>query len=479
MGADLPAAAQPLWVQAEQVAILYRNAKVILIANTLNAVLVAALLWQWTGDIAIFWLAAVWLLTLARGGLVYAYRKIRPAPPEMRRWAWFFVVGSAASGLAWGAGCYLLFVPGETIAQLVIAYVVAGMAAGGVVTLSVWLPAAVSFMTPMLTGQAAILLLQDDRQYLIMAGMTVLMWAIFTAVTVTYNRSLQRSLALRFENFRLGEKLEQAHLVEIGNQAKTRFFATMSHELRTPLNAILGFSQILQSEMFGPVGSDQYKDYVRSINDSAQQLLRMIDEVLLLSSIEAGRVQLEDQQMDLSEAVRTAVEGLREAAEARGVQVVTDLSEACAMVRADQFAVRQILINLLLSALNSVPDGGEVSIATSLDQARRLVLKVAHTGSATSPQEPDDTAEDLAEIDSLVANKGERPGFGLSVAKALVEMHGGSLDLETDKALHPVAAARFPADRIVARQGQAERSPSAPEDDERNDTGPGEGVRFG
>ena len=450
-GIALHAAAQPVWVQAEQVAILYRNAKVILLANTLNGVLVAALLWQWTGPIAIYWLVAVWLLTLMRGGLFYAYRRAEPSPRETKRWALLFTFGSALSGVVWGAGCYLLFVPGETIAQLVIAYVVAGMAAGGVVTLSVWLPAAVAFMTPMLTGQALILLLQGDRQYVIMAGMTVLMWAIFTAVTVTYNRSLQRSLALRFENLKLGEKLEQAHLVEIGNQAKTRFFAAMSHELRTPLNAILGFAQILQSEMFGPVGSDQYKDYVRSINESAQQLLRMIDEVLLLSSIEAGRIQLEDQQMDLSEAVKSAVEGLRELAEARGVGVVTDLSEACTTVRADEYAVRQILTNLLSSALSSVPDGGEISIATYLDRTRHLVLKVAHSGAAPSPQESAGNNQDRTGFDSLVAKEGHRPGFGLSVAKALVEMHGGSLDVESDKAPHPAAAARFPADRIVAR----------------------------
>ncbi len=475
----MPAAAQPVWVQAEQVAILYGNGKVILLANTLNPALVAALLWQWTGTTAIFWMAAVWLLTLARGGLMYAYRKIRPAPAETRRWALLFALGSAASGLVWGAGCYLLFVPGETIAQLVIACVVAGMAAGSIVTLGVWLPAAVAFMTPMLMGQAIVLLLQGDRQYLIMAGMTVLMWAIFTVVTVIYNRSLRRSLTLRLENLSLGERLEQAHLVEIGNQAKTRFFATMSHQLRTPLNAILGFSQILQSEMFGPVGSDQYKDYVRSINDSAQQLLRMIDEVLLLSSIEAGKVQLEDQQMDLREAVKTAVEGLRETAEARGVRLVTDLSDACAVVRADQFAVRQILTNLLLSALNSVPDGGQVSIATSLDQGRRLILKVAHSGSAASPQETAGKAENPAEIEPLVAHKGEQAGFGLSVAKALIEMHGGSLDLDSDKAPHSVAAARFPADRIVAGRGQAKRTPSAPGDDDRKDAGSGNGVRFG
>jgi signal transduction histidine kinase len=308
-----------------------------------------------------------------------------------------------------------------------------------------------------------------------MAGMTVLMWALFSAVAATYNWSLLNSLRLRFENLMLGEKLERAHLVEVGDQAKTRFFATMSHELRTPLNAILGFSEILKSEMFGPVGSDQYRDYVGSINDSAQQLLRMIDEVLLLSGIEAGRVQLEDQKTDLEETVRTAVEGVRDTAEARGVHIVTHLADDCALMRADQFAVRQIVAKLLLSALDSVPDDGEVSVETSRDRIRRLVLEVAHSGTGPDPQEAADL--DSPDLGSMVASKGRPFGFGLSVAKALVEMHGGSLDLASDKALRPVAAARFPAERAVNGCGAA-KAPAA-DAVERDETESGDEARFG
>jgi signal transduction histidine kinase len=324
------------------------------------------------------------------------------------------------------------------------------MAAGAIVTLSIWLPAVLTFLTLIGLGQAGAFLLQGDVRYLVLTAMTCLMWAVFCAVAARFNRSLVGSLSLRFENLLLGDRLERAHLSEVGSQAKSRFFAAMSHELRTPLNAILGFSEIIRSEMFGPVGSTQYKDYIHSINASAEQLLKMIDEVLMLSSVESGRAELDDQPLDLRTAVAAAVEGVRETAEARGVHLATDLSESCKVLRADDSAFREILSGLLCNAVQFTPRGGQVTVATELNDDGQFVLRVADGGSAADREYVANAIADFSQIDSSVAGRFEGPGFGLSVVKALVEVHGGSVDVESRAEAGTTVAARFPAERVVA-----------------------------
>jgi signal transduction histidine kinase len=272
---------------------------------------------------------------------------------------------------------------------------------------------------------------------------------------IQHNRSLLRALNLRFENLLLSDRLERAHGSEVGSQAKSRFFAAMSHELRTPLNAILGFSEIIKSEMFGPVGSKQYKGYIQSINASAERLLKMIDEVLMLSSMEAGGAELDDGPLDLREAVAAAVDDVRETAEAGGVRLTVELSESCTVLRADDSAFREILFNLLCNAVRFTPRGGQVAIVTELDDDGRFVLRVADGGSAGGREGAANTIADFGQIDSSVASKFEGPGFGLSVVKALVEIHSGSVDVESEATVGTTVAARFPAERVIADASRA------------------------
>ncbi len=288
--------------------------------------------------------------------------------------------------------------------------------------------------------------------------MACLMWAVFSAVAARFNRSLVGSLNLHYDNLLLDYRLERAQLSEVGSQAKSRFFAAMSHELRTPLNAILGFSEVMKSEMFGPVGSAQYKDYVHSINASAEQLLKMIDEILLLSSMESGRAELNDQPLDLRAAVAAAVDEVRQTADAGGVRVATELSASCSILRADDSAFREILSNLLCNAVRFTPRGGQVTVLTELDEDGQLVLRVADGGNAVERDGIADTIADFGQFDSSVARVSEGPGFGLSVVKALVEIHGGSVDVESRTETGTTVSARFPAERVVAVADPAART---------------------
>ncbi len=170
-------------------------------------------------------------------------------------WAWRLTAGSLASGLVWGLGCVLLFVPDNTSAQLAIAFAAAAMVAAGVAGLCAWLPAAVGFVGAVLVGMFVALLGQGEAHYAALAGMIALMWLGLVVIEVNFNRMIRRSLSAGVENLALAEELRQARATEAGNQARSWFLAAMTHELRTPLNAILGFSDFLRSEAFGPLGS--------------------------------------------------------------------------------------------------------------------------------------------------------------------------------------------------------------------------------
>jgi signal transduction histidine kinase len=251
-----------------QVGILYDNGSFLLAANVVNAGLVTAILGPELGRTAYLWCAVVIVVAAARGVLSLAYRRRQQALP-VAGWAWLFTLGSVVSGMVWGVGCAVLFVPGNILAQLVVAFVAAGMAAGGAVGLCAWLPAAMGFVTAILMGLFLVLLAQGDAHYNIMAAMTALMWFALSFIAINFNRMIRRSLSVGLENRELSERLQRNETTRAANQARSWFLSAMSHELRTPLNAILGFSDFLKSEAFGPLGSPRYKDYAQDIHSSA------------------------------------------------------------------------------------------------------------------------------------------------------------------------------------------------------------------
>jgi signal transduction histidine kinase len=153
--------------------------------------------------------------------------------------------------------------------------------------------------------------------------------------------------------------------------------------------------------------------------------------------------------------VAAAVDGVRETAEAGGVRLTVELSESCTVLRADDSAFREILFNLLCNAVRFTPRGGQVAIVTELDDDGRFVLRVADGGSAGGREAAANRIADFGQIDSSVASKFEGPGFGLSVVKALVESHDGSVDVQSEATARTTVAARFPAERVVADASRA------------------------
>ncbi len=212
------------------------------------------------------------------------------------------------------------------------------------------------------------------------------------------------------------------------SRAKSRFLANMSHELRTPLNAVIGFSEVMTREMFGPIGP-RYQEYSRLIHESGSHLLELINTVLDMSKIEAGKFELHEELFDLGETVESAVRVLKIPAERAGVALQTAIAPQTRLVFADRRAIKQVLVNLLSNGVKYTPRGGMVRVGAHLD--RGVVLTVADTGTGISKSDLARLGQAFEQVESAQTRAREGTGLGLALVKSLAALHGGEAVLES------------------------------------------------
>jgi signal transduction histidine kinase len=236
---------------------------------------------------------------------------------------------------------------------------------------------------------------------------------------------------------------------EIANRTKSEFLTNMSHELRTPLNAIIGFSEIIKDETFGPVGSTKYRDYADDINESGQHLLALINDILDLSKIESGTDELHEENIDIPEIANATMKLVMGLAHAGNVELELDVSDDIPVLHADERKVKQILLNLLSNAIKFTPDGGKATLKIWSRAKSGYVFQVVDTGIGIAFEDIPKALAPFQQIDSGLNRKHEGTGLGLPLAKSLVEMHGGYLDLQSEIGVGTTVTVRFPAERIV------------------------------
>jgi two-component system, cell cycle sensor histidine kinase PleC len=239
--------------------------------------------------------------------------------------------------------------------------------------------------------------------------------------------SLERSQAQLAE---LARKYEAEKIrAEGASQAKSEFLANMSHELRTPLNAINGFSEIMTSELYGPLGDARYREYARDILSSGQHLLALINDILDMSKIEAGKMSLRFEPVSLEEIAEDALRLVRNRADTAGLTLSLDFVRL-PDVEADYRAVKQVLLNLLSNAIKFTPRGGSVRIRAER-RDDRIRMSVEDTGIGISAEDLERLARPFEQVESQHAKTQQGTGLGLALTKALVEMHGGLLELQS------------------------------------------------
>jgi PAS domain S-box-containing protein len=234
---------------------------------------------------------------------------------------------------------------------------------------------------------------------------------------------------------------------EQANQAKSQFLANMSHELRTPLNAIMGFSELIKSEAFGAIGDPHYRDYANDIHRSGKHLLSIINDVLDIARIEAGQVTLEKKEIDLAAVVKDCVHIVSIAAD--NVRVSISQLPSPLTICAEERAMRQIILNLLSNAVKFAPAGGSVDVAVRLSPSADVNIVVSDTGIGMAPAVLDRITGAFYQVESAYARKHQGVGLGLSIAKALVEMHGGRLDFDSVPGSGTRAIVTLPQSRLA------------------------------
>ena len=238
---------------------------------------------------------------------------------------------------------------------------------------------------------------------------------------------------------------------ELANRSKSEFLANMSHELRTPLNAIIGFSEIVAGELFGPIGAPRYVEYAHDIHTSGIHLLSIISDILDLSKIEAGRRELTESAIDLYEASESALRLVRGRAENGGVRLVNGVAHGgVPLLLADERAVKQILLNLLSNAVKFTPEGGRVFVAAELRDDGALAVSVTDTGIGIAPENIPRALAPFSQVDSTLTRRYEGTGLGLPLVKSLIELHDGTLELQSEEGKGTLATVVFPAKRVRA-----------------------------
>ncbi len=220
------------------------------------------------------------------------------------------------------------------------------------------------------------------------------------------------------------EAAEQAY------QAKTRFLANMSHELRTPLNAIIGFSEMMQRQLLGPIGNERYLDYLTGIHQSGEHLLDLISDILDMSKIEVGKYKLSLEEINVNKTLRIATHMMEGRAQESGLKLILNCPEAEPKIFADRRALMQILLNLLSNAIKFTKSGGKVDLSCTVND-NGIVLKVTDTGVGIPRLKLERVTRPFEQVANALTRNHEGSGLGLSITKNLVELHGGNLSIQS------------------------------------------------
>jgi signal transduction histidine kinase len=253
----------------------------------------------------------------------------------------------------------------------------------------------------------------------------------FSTEVVNLLQTFATQSVLAIQNARLVREIEEkSRQLEAASRHKSEFLANMSHELRTPLNAIIGFSEVLLERMFGEVNEKQV-EYLEDILSSGRHLLSLINEILDLSKVEAGRMELELGTFDLPQSLENALTLVRERATKHEITLDLAMDPRLGDFVGDERKIRQVLLNLLSNAVKFTPEGGRVGVAATLEDGA-VQIAVSDTGIGIAPEDQEAIFEEFRQVGGDYARKREGTGLGLTLAKKFVELHGGKIWVESE-----------------------------------------------
>jgi len=281
------------------------------------------------------------------------------------------------------------------------------------------------------TGTRAVLAIPMLRENELIGGLTVNKKTpgAFSLEVIELLTTFATQSALAIQNARLFQEIaNKSRQLEAASQHKSEFLANMSHELRTPLNAIIGFSEVLGERLFGDLNEKQ-EEYLKDIHASGQHLLSLINDILDLSKIEAGRMELELTDFDLPTVIDNALTLVRERAGRRGIALHQAADEGLGQIRGDERKIKQVLLNLLSNAIKFTPDGGRIDVrGRPVDGS--VEVSVSDTGVGIAPEDQEAIFEEFRQV-GTAAKKVEGTGLGLALSRKFIELHGGRIRVQS------------------------------------------------
>ncbi len=389
---------------------------------------------------------------------------------RLAAWRRRFVVGALLHGVAWASMVEVLIAADSVSARTFVLFalvIVAAMTAMLAATIPL---AAYAGIGPLVLATASLLLVARDGDVILLVMMSMAAQLFFVALTNRLYASTVATLQSRAEKDAIFGELEQAKAnsdearrrAEEANLAKSRFLATMSHELRTPLNAILGFSEVMKNEVFGPHAAPSYREYATDIHDSGLHLLNLINEILDLSRIEAGRYDLNEEGVQLAHLVEECrhMMGLRARGKSQSVRELIDPS--LPRLWADERALRQIVLNVLSNAIKFTPPGGEIAIKVGWTSSGGQYVSVKDNGPGIPESEMPTVLASFGRGSLAIKTAEQGSGLGLPIVKGLVDLHGGGFQLVSKPREGTEAIVTFPASRVIDALAAVSLEPEAP-----------------
>jgi two-component system, cell cycle sensor histidine kinase PleC len=433
--------------------------------NRLSASLVILLLVGTVGFLSSLWTGAVtagtWTsaVLIIHAVIITTSRQFLNESPKsvvIRTWRIRFIMLDLFYGLAWmfilihpvgvdeGTGTFMLFV-------MLLVVAVASMLASSV-------PVAVfAATTPVTFAVALDFALRGTLHDYILAVMALTAQGYFSLLAHRLYSSTLATLEARAEKDALIGELEASKAIsdearrraEAANIAKSRFLAQMSHELRTPLNAILGFSEVMKTEIFGAHSVPAYKDYSGDIHNSGVHLLGLINEILDLSRIEAGRYELNEEAVSLAAVAAECSHLLQMRAKSRGLMLHEVFEADMPRLWADERAIRQVCLNLLSNAIKFTPQGGEIWLKVGWTASGGQYLSVKDTGPGIPEDEIPIVLASFGQGSNSIKSAEQGAGLGLPIAKSLIDMHGGTFTLKSRLRIGTEVVVTFPPERVM------------------------------